>query len=294
MSTVQVYNYIVGKRFFNWSVRIYSFTVSFRWPVPYWRCSWFPLFFSLSPRPLISASGPPGCPPGVDPSVYSWFVAVDADNSGSITATELQQALTNGNWSHFNPETCRLMIGAVVTLTLTIQQGNKNNKRNIIQIRSRVEPLSKDTPEMRTCPPITFLSPRTDIVCVFLAYVRHEPLLFLILFLVLCCENVSCLARHLTNMDDSSYNTVIFPLSYVHTQGYLTETAMEPLMSRNSPSSGSTSISGRGYLIATTAIAPATSTSASYSPPTTRWGSESPPSSVNSSSCASTASQRRA
>lgn len=24
---------------------------------------------------------------------------------------ELQQALTNANWSHFNPETCRLMIG---------------------------------------------------------------------------------------------------------------------------------------------------------------------------------------
>jgi len=47
---------------------------------------------------------PPGCPPGMDPNVYSWFIAVDADNSGSISATELQQALTNGNWSHFNPE----------------------------------------------------------------------------------------------------------------------------------------------------------------------------------------------
>ena len=56
--------------------------------------------------------GPPGgCPPGVDPSVYSWFVTVDADRSGQITANELQQALTNGNWSHFNPEACRLMIG---------------------------------------------------------------------------------------------------------------------------------------------------------------------------------------
>ena len=47
----------------------------------------------------------------MDPGVYSWFVAVDADRSGSISATELQQALTNGNWSHFNQETCRLMIG---------------------------------------------------------------------------------------------------------------------------------------------------------------------------------------
>ena len=57
------------------------------------------------------APGPGGCPPGVDPTVFSWFVAVDADHSGQITANELQQALTNGNWSHFNPEACRLMIG---------------------------------------------------------------------------------------------------------------------------------------------------------------------------------------
>lgn len=50
----------------------------------------------------------------MDPSVYSWFVSVDTDRSGQITAMELQSALTNGNWSHFNPETCRLMIGAFV------------------------------------------------------------------------------------------------------------------------------------------------------------------------------------
>ncbi|PIK55288.1 hypothetical protein BSL78_07807 [Apostichopus japonicus] len=54
------------------------------------------------------AAGPP---PGVDPNIYSWFVSVDQDKSGQITATELQQALTNSNWSHFNAETCRLMIG---------------------------------------------------------------------------------------------------------------------------------------------------------------------------------------
>jgi Ca2+-binding EF-hand superfamily protein len=64
-----------------------------------------------SGQPTPGAPPQQGCPPGVDPSVYSWFVAVDADNSGAITATELQQALTNGNWSHFNAETCRLMIG---------------------------------------------------------------------------------------------------------------------------------------------------------------------------------------
>ncbi len=59
--------------------------------------------------------GPPpgGPPPGVDPTVYQWFVAVDTDRSGQITAAELQSALTNGNWSHFNAETCRLMIGKV-------------------------------------------------------------------------------------------------------------------------------------------------------------------------------------
>ncbi|XP_063408019.1 serine/arginine repetitive matrix protein 2-like [Mytilus trossulus] len=51
-----------------------------------------------------------GPPPGIDPSVYQWFLTVDQDKSGHITAHELQQALVNGNWSHFNPETCRLMI----------------------------------------------------------------------------------------------------------------------------------------------------------------------------------------
>ena len=60
---------------------------------------------------VMMTGGRPGCPPGVDPNLYSWFVAVDADGSGQISAKELQAALTNGNWSNFNPETCRLMIG---------------------------------------------------------------------------------------------------------------------------------------------------------------------------------------
>lgn len=56
--------------------------------------------------------GPPSQPPpGINPELWTWFQAVDADHSGKITATELQQALMNGNWSPFNPETCRLMIG---------------------------------------------------------------------------------------------------------------------------------------------------------------------------------------
>jgi len=52
-----------------------------------------------------------GPPPGIDPNVYQWFLTVDADRSGRINMTELQQALVNANWTHFNPETCRLMIG---------------------------------------------------------------------------------------------------------------------------------------------------------------------------------------
>lgn len=52
-----------------------------------------------------------GAPPGIDPNVYQWFMTVDADRSGRISMTELQQALVNANWTHFNPETCRLMIG---------------------------------------------------------------------------------------------------------------------------------------------------------------------------------------
>ena len=43
--------------------------------------------------------------------VYLTLQSVDADRSGKITAIELQQALLNSNWSHFNAETCRLLIG---------------------------------------------------------------------------------------------------------------------------------------------------------------------------------------
>lgn len=39
------------------------------------------------------------------------FQQVDRDRSGQITITELQQALSNGTWKPFNPETVRLMIG---------------------------------------------------------------------------------------------------------------------------------------------------------------------------------------
>lgn len=39
------------------------------------------------------------------------FRRVDRDRSGHISADELQQALSNGTWNAFNPETVRLMIG---------------------------------------------------------------------------------------------------------------------------------------------------------------------------------------
>lgn len=52
-----------------------------------------------------------GPPPGVAPDLWSMFKAVDQDNSGKITVDELQRALMNGNWSPFNEETCRLMVG---------------------------------------------------------------------------------------------------------------------------------------------------------------------------------------
>ena len=39
------------------------------------------------------------------------FKVVDSNNSNSITSIELQQALANNNWTQFNAETCRLLIG---------------------------------------------------------------------------------------------------------------------------------------------------------------------------------------
>lgn len=49
--------------------------------------------------------------PHVDPNVLAWFQAVDADRSGRISALELQQALTNNDWTRFSLQTCYGMIG---------------------------------------------------------------------------------------------------------------------------------------------------------------------------------------
>ncbi|XP_066588975.1 programmed cell death protein 6 isoform X2 [Prorops nasuta] len=43
--------------------------------------------------------------------LWDVFQRVDKDHSGAISADELQQALSNGTWTPFNPETVRLMIG---------------------------------------------------------------------------------------------------------------------------------------------------------------------------------------
>lgn len=55
--------------------------------------------------------GQPAAQQNPDAELWSWFKAVDTDNSGKISVTELQAALTNANWTTFNAETCRLMIG---------------------------------------------------------------------------------------------------------------------------------------------------------------------------------------
>ena len=44
-------------------------------------------------------------------NLHDIFSRVDRDRSGQITIKELQEALLNGTWQPFNPETVRLMIG---------------------------------------------------------------------------------------------------------------------------------------------------------------------------------------
>ncbi|KAG8964371.1 hypothetical protein FRC03_001855 [Tulasnella sp. 419] len=72
-------------------------------------------------------------PPGADPQLWSWFQSVDEDrlvlhptyvewlevslhllttlNAGAITADELQRALVNGNWTQFDLDTVRMLMG---------------------------------------------------------------------------------------------------------------------------------------------------------------------------------------
>jgi len=58
----------------------------------------------------FQAPPPQGPPPGADPQLYQWFSSVDADRSGAISATELQQALVNGDWTPFDLDTVKLLM----------------------------------------------------------------------------------------------------------------------------------------------------------------------------------------
>ena len=60
--------------------------------------------------PGAGGPGYPGATPPVDPTVAQWFQAVDQDDSGQIDATELGQALANGDMTKFSEEACRMMI----------------------------------------------------------------------------------------------------------------------------------------------------------------------------------------
>ena len=69
-------------------------------------------------RPAPASQGPP---PGANPQLWSWFKAVDTDNSGSLTVDELQRALVNGDWSPFNIETVRNIVNMFDTSKLQVQ-----------------------------------------------------------------------------------------------------------------------------------------------------------------------------
>ncbi|KAG6888372.1 hypothetical protein C0995_008808 [Termitomyces sp. Mi166 len=62
------------------------------------------------PMGFASPPGPHGPPPGADPQLWNWFSAVDIDRSGHITATELTQALVNGDWTAFDLDTVKLLM----------------------------------------------------------------------------------------------------------------------------------------------------------------------------------------
>jgi len=58
----------------------------------------------------FSSQQTPQPPHGADPQLWSWFVAVDKDRSGAISAHELQKALINGDWTPFDLDTVKLLM----------------------------------------------------------------------------------------------------------------------------------------------------------------------------------------
>ncbi|KII95477.1 hypothetical protein PLICRDRAFT_150222 [Plicaturopsis crispa FD-325 SS-3] len=53
---------------------------------------------------------PVGPPPGSDPQLWQWFSSVDLDRSGAITASELERALINGDWTPFDLDTVKMLM----------------------------------------------------------------------------------------------------------------------------------------------------------------------------------------
>ncbi|KAI0301718.1 hypothetical protein B0F90DRAFT_1667832 [Multifurca ochricompacta] len=49
-------------------------------------------------------------PPGANPKLWSWFISVDTDRSGSISPIELQSVLVNGDWTPFDLDTVKLLM----------------------------------------------------------------------------------------------------------------------------------------------------------------------------------------
>ncbi|KAG1867011.1 hypothetical protein C8R48DRAFT_772201 [Suillus tomentosus] len=63
------------------------------------------------PGGFSSGMAQAGLPPGADPQLWSWFSAVDTDRSGAISAIELERALINGDWTPFDLDTVKLLMG---------------------------------------------------------------------------------------------------------------------------------------------------------------------------------------
>ncbi|TKY87585.1 hypothetical protein EX895_003599 [Sporisorium graminicola] len=59
------------------------------------------------PQAYTASTGPP---PGADPQLWQWFIAVDRDHSGQINAQELSQALVNGDWTPFDLDTVKMLM----------------------------------------------------------------------------------------------------------------------------------------------------------------------------------------
>jgi len=67
-----------------------------------------PQGYPARPQTFNRHTGPP---PGADPQLWGWFIACDRDSSGNIDAKELQQALVNGDWSAFDQDTVKMLLG---------------------------------------------------------------------------------------------------------------------------------------------------------------------------------------